>query len=186
MLSVSSNYTEFGVFNIGIYLELFPFKGIFSILKQVPLFGSSFQPDFSRNKRSLCCVLTVAIQGFGFGPSSGNPTFLVWTLAEVENGHPSMFNRTFSWLKSVYAQMHEETVLSLVQVFPLKCVVQICHDHPIPHSFKTHLCRKSRYKELRNWGLCLNRKRKLYRGCLCNLSRVVYHVPRWDVTIQLN
>lgn len=24
-----------------------------------------------------------------------------------------------------------------------------------------------------------------YRGCLCNLSRVVYHIPHWDVTMQV-
>lgn len=70
-----------------------------------------------------------------------------------------MFTRNFYWLKSVYAQMHEETVLPLVQLFPLKCVVQICHDNPIPQSFKIHLYRKSRYMELRNWGLCLNLKK---------------------------
>lgn len=36
------------------------------------------------------------------------------------------------------------------------------------HLFKIHLYRKSRCKELRNWGLCRN----LYRGCLCSLFRV--------------
>lgn len=59
-----------------------------------------------------------------------------------------------------------------------------CTNMPWPsysHSFKIHLYRKSRCKELRNWGLCLNLKRKLYRGCLCNLFRVVYHIPHWYV-----
>lgn len=137
-------------------------------------------------KRSLCCVLTVAIWGFAFGPNSGSLTFLLWTLTEVENGHPSMFTRNFYWLKSVYAQMHEETVLPLVQLFPFKCVVQICRDCPIPHSFRIHLYRKSRYKKLRNWSLCLNWKRKLHRGCLYNLFKVVFHIPHWDVMVQVN
>lgn len=125
------------------------------------------------------------IWDFAFGPNSGSPTFLLGTWTEAENSHPSLFTRNFYWLKSVYAQMHEERVLPLVQLFPLKCAVQICHDHPIPHSFKIHLYRRSRYKELRSWGLCLNLKRKFYRGCLCNLSTVVCHILHWDVTIQV-
>lgn len=132
----------------------------------ISIFCSSLQPEFSWNKKkSLCCVLTVAIQAIAFVPNSGNPTLLLWILTEVGNGHPSMFTRTFYWLKSVYAQMHEETVLPLVHLFPSKRVVHLCHDHPIPHSFKIHLYRKSICKELRNWGLCLNLERKEYRGC---------------------